>query len=67
MLFFSRHKLTGAHELPQAGSPYPGGSFSASADRGTRTAAGEFDPDGQLLLLHRLTGAHELPQAGSPY
>jgi len=33
------HRLTGAHELPQAGSPYPGGSFSALADRGTRTAS----------------------------
>ena len=60
------HQLTGAYELPQAGSPYPCGSFSAPADRGTRTAAGGFDPDGRLLLLHRLTGAHELPQAGSP-
>ena len=67
VLFFSRHKVTGAHELPQAGSPLTGGSFSAPADRGTRTAAGGFAPDGRLLLLHRLTGAHELPQAGSPY
>ena len=42
VLFFSRHKVTKAHELPQAGSPYPGSSFSAPADRGTRTAAGGF-------------------------
>ena len=65
MLFFSRHKVTKAHELPQAGSPYPGSSFSAPADRGTRTAAGGFALSGQLLFC-RLTGAHELPQAGSP-
>ena len=46
---------------------YPFGTdFSAPAERGTRTAAGGFDPDGRLLLLHRLSGAHELPQAGSP-
>ena len=35
---FSLHRLSGGCELPQAGSPYPGGSFSASAERGTRTA-----------------------------
>ena len=35
---FFLHRMTGKHELPQAGSPYPGGSFSALADRGTRTA-----------------------------
>ena len=35
---FFQHRLTGAHELPQAGSPLTGGSFSAPADRGTRTA-----------------------------
>ncbi|MCB6695241.1 hypothetical protein LI093_13220, partial [Agathobaculum butyriciproducens] len=44
------HRLTGAHELPQAGSTLTGGSFSAPADRGTRTAAGGFDPDGRLLF-----------------
>ena len=65
MLFFSRHKVARARELPQAGSSLTGGSFSALADRGTRTAAGGFAPDGRLLLLHRLTGAYELPQAGS--
>ena len=65
MLFFSRHKVTRAHELPQADSTLTGGSFSALAERGTRTAAGGFAPDGRLLLLHRLTGARELPQAGS--
>ena len=59
------HWLTRAHELPQAGSPLTGSSFSAPAERGTRTAAGRFAPDGRLLLLRRLTGAHELPQAGS--
>jgi len=67
VLFFSRHKLTGAHELPQAGSPLTGGSFSAPESRGARTAAGGFAPDGRLLLLHWLTGARELPQAGSTY
>ena len=44
------HRLSGARELPQAGSPYPGGSFSAPADRGTRTAAGGFDLSGRLLF-----------------
>ena len=63
---FFLHRLSGVLELPQAGSPLTGGSFSAPADQGTRTAAGGFDPDGRLLFQHRLTGAHELPQAGSP-
>ena len=31
-LFFL-HRLTGAHELPQAGSPFPGGEFSAEPQR----------------------------------
>ena len=43
-----------------------GTDFSAPAERGMRTAAGGFAPNGRLLFLHRLTGAHELPQAGSP-
>ena len=30
------HRLTGAHELPQAGSPFPGGEFSAKPQRGIR-------------------------------
>ena len=34
----SLHRLTGALELPQAGSPLTGGFFSAPAERGTRTA-----------------------------
>ncbi len=32
------HRLSGVRELPLAGSPYPGGSFSAQTERGTRTA-----------------------------
>ena len=32
------HRLSGALELPLAGSPFLGGSFSAPAERGTRTA-----------------------------
>ena len=28
------HRLTGAHELPQAGSPFPGGEFFAEPQRG---------------------------------
>ena len=32
------HRLTRAHELPQAGSPLTGGSFSAPESRGARTA-----------------------------
>ena len=39
----------------------------APADRGTRTAAGVFAPDGrQPVSLHRLSGVLELPQACSP-
>ena len=34
MLFFSRHKVTGAHELPQAGSTLTGGEFFAEPQRG---------------------------------
>ena len=60
------HRLTRAHELPQAGSPLTGGFFSCTADRGTRTAAGGFAPNGRLLFLRRLTGVRELPQASSP-
>ena len=40
--------------------------FSAPADRGTRTAAGVFVPDGRLFFQHRLRGVRELPQACSP-
>ena len=54
-----------ALELPQAVRP-TGGSLSAPADRGTRTAAGGFALMGRLLSLHRLNGVLELPQAGSP-
>ena len=47
---FFQHRLTGAHELPQAGSPLTGGSFSAPADRGTRTAlAGSPFPGGEFF------------------
>ena len=35
---FFQHRLSGGHELPQAGSPLTGGFFSAPAERGTRTA-----------------------------
>ena len=41
--------------------------FSAPAERGTRTAADGFAPNGrQPVSLHRLSGVLELPQAGSP-
>ena len=33
---FFQHRLTGAHELPQAGSPYPGGEVFAEPQRGVR-------------------------------
>ena len=39
--------------------------FSAPAERGTRTAAGGFAPNGRQSFQHRLSGEHELPQAGS--
>ena len=37
---FFLHRLRGAHELPQAGSPYPGGVFSAEPQRGIRRRCG---------------------------
>jgi len=44
------HHLTGVRELPQAGSPLTGGSFSAPESRGARTAAGGFALTGRLLF-----------------
>ena len=44
------HRKAGVRELPQAGSPLTGGSFSAPTQRGTRTAAGVFAPNGRLLF-----------------
>ena len=37
---FFQHRLTGAHELPQAGSPYPGGEVFAEPQRGVRLPGG---------------------------
>ena len=34
------HRLSGAHELPQAGSPFPGGKFFAEPQRGIRRRCG---------------------------
>ena len=69
---FFQHRLTGAHELPQAGSPLTGGSFSAPADRGTRTAlAGSPFPGGEFFAepqrgIRRLrtAGACRAPRRG---
>ena len=52
-------------ELRRRVRPIRAAPFPAPADRGARTAAGGFAPNGRLLFLHWLTGAHELPQAGS--
>ena len=60
------HRLSGARELPQARSPLTGGSFSASADRGTRTAPGAFAPDGRLLLLHLSRELRSAERGDSP-
>ena len=66
------HRLTGAHELPQAGSPLTGGSFSAPESRGARTASacspfpgGEFFAEPQRGVA--LCGAREsaAPAAGA--
>ena len=48
---------------------YRGGTrrFPALVDRGIRTAAGGFGPNGRHLFLPRRTGVLELPQAGSPF
>ena len=69
------HRLSGARELPLAGSSLTGGSFSAPADRGTRTASacspfpgGEFFAELQRGVA--LCGAREVaaPAAGAtPY
>ena len=63
---FFQHRLTGAHELPQAGSPLTGGSFSAPADRGTRTAAGRFALTGRLLFCTDPAGGARTASACSP-
>ena len=44
---FSQHRLSEGCTNCARGSSFPGGSFSAPADRGTRTAAGVFAPDGR--------------------
>ena len=69
---FFQHRLTGAHELPQAGSPLTGGSFSAPADRGTRTAlagspfpGGEFFAEPQREIRRRCGGSVPRPAAGA--
>ena len=41
--------------------------FSAPAERGARTAAGVFAPDGAAPFLHRKAGAHELRQRVRPF
>ena len=46
---FSQHRLSGGTNCAR-GSSFPGGSFSAPADRGTRTAAGGFAPDGRKVF-----------------
>ena len=46
VLFFSRHKMTRAHELPSGGFALSGRLLLLHRlSRGTRTAAGGFDPD----------------------
>ena len=60
------HRLTGAHELPQAGSPLTGGSFFCTDCAGYANCVSGFAPNGRLLFLHRLTGALRLPQAFAP-
>ncbi|WP_330427933.1 nitroreductase family protein [Butyricicoccus sp. OF10-2] len=47
VLFFSRHKVTRAHELPSAGSPYLGGSFFCTGKPGCANCVSVFDPDGR--------------------
>ena len=73
MLFFCfLHRLSGGRELPQAGSPLPGGFFSAPADRGTRTAlagspltGGEFFAELQRGIRRlRTAGACRAPRQG---
>ena len=44
-----------------------GTDFSAPAERGTRTAAGGFAPDGRQLFQHRLSGGHELHKRVRPF
>ena len=70
---FFQHRLSGGHELPQAGSPLTGGFFSAPAERGTRTAlacspltGGEFFAEPQRGGIRRLrtAGASRHPPRG---
>ena len=66
------HRLSGALELPQAGSPYPGDFFSAPAERGTRTALACSPLTGGEFFQHRLTGVRELrkrvrPDGAAPF
>ena len=41
--------------------------FLAVIVRGTRTAAGEFAPNGRRVFRHRLSGGHELRQRVRPF
>ena len=42
-----QYRLSGTHELRQRVRPVRAAPFSVPADRGTRTAAGVFAPDGR--------------------
>ena len=53
-------------ELRQRVRPYGAAPFPAPAERGARTAAGGFGPNGRLLFLHRLSGVLELRQRVRP-
>ena len=57
----------GVLELRQRVRPDGAAPFSAPAERGARTAAGGFAPNGAAPFLHRKAGARELPQACSPF
>ena len=62
---FFQHRLSGGHELPQAGSPLTGGSFSAPESRGTRTAlAGSPFPGGEFFAEPQ-RGIRRLRTAGT--
>ena len=63
---FFLHRPSGVLELRQRVRPDGAAPFSAPAERGTRTAAGGFAPNGRLLSLHRLSGARELRQRVRP-
>ncbi len=54
------HWLTGAYELPQAGSALTGGTFFCPGGPGCSNCRRRVRPDGAAPFLHRKAGVREL-------